>query len=391
MTPCHHLLSVWNPSYSADVLDAHLNILLKWAREYADGRAERDDVYVWWAKIRSRNRYGQLPHHRQILALDEQAGAGTETHLYLTDYSSLYVAQVGEITDDDVRVTAGELDHMPPYYKDHPIDFWFRLFDMRLLITDEPIEVIAELKKLRNTAYHDRPVSLYGGMVSLPLIVSRDPPARWFSDNETLIEGQVWAERAAEYRGDAARMSRELRDNLIGRELWPRLEPGTRSFLASAEAVFRTHRDDPTFDLSGVAISYAKAVETELNALLFPAIQRVVAKKPRHEREVRVGEKLLDLGGVVPHQTLGTIKNLLKHEPVVRGAVGDALRHDRSWLLDIVTRELDPILKLRNPGAHSEVTSASELEVIRRTIMGIGREGLLGRVAYARMRTIPSS
>ena len=101
-----------------------------------------------------------------------------------------------------------------------------------------------------------------------------------------------------------------------------------------------------------------------------------------------MGEKLLDLGGVVPHQTLGTIKNLLKHEPVVRGAVGDALRHDRSWLLDIVTRELDPILKLRNPGAHSEVTSASELEVTRRTIIGVGREGLLDRIAHVRMRAI---
>ena len=390
MTPSHHLLSVWNPSYSADVLDAHLNILLKWAKEYTDGRAELDEVYVWWAKIRSKNRDGQLSHHRQILALDEQASAGTETHLYLTDYSSLYVAQVGEITDDDVRVAEDELEHMPAYYKDHPIDFWFRLFDLRRLITEEPIEVIAELKKLRNTAYHDRPVSLYGGMVSLPLIVFRDLPARWFSDNDSLIEGRIWAERAAEYRGDAARMSRDLRDNLIGRELWPRLEAGTRSFLASAEVVFRAHRDDPAFDLSGAAISYAKAVETELNALLFPAIRGVVAKKPPHEREVRLEGKLLDLSGVVPHQTLGMIKNLLKHEPIVRGAVGEALRHDRSWLLDILTRELDLILEIRNPGAHSETTSASELEVIRRTIMGVGREGLLGRMAYARMRKVPS-
>lgn len=388
MTANHHLLSVWNPSYSADVLDAHLSILLRWVRECADGQAERDDVYVWWAKIRSKNRDGQLPHHREVLALDKQASAGTETHLYLTDYSSLYVAEVGEITDEDVRVTAGELDHMPLYYKDHAIDFWFRLFDMRRLITEEPIEVIAELKKLRNTSYHDRPVSLYGGMISLPLIVFRDEPARWFSDNDTLIEGRLWAERAAEYRGDAARISRELRDNLIGREIWPRLEPGTRSFLASAEAVFRAHRDDPTFDLSGVAISYAKALETELNALLFPAIRRVVAEKPPHEREVRVTGQLLNLGGMVPHQTLGTIKNLLEHESIVRGTLGKALRQDRSWLLDMLIRELEPILELRNSGAHSKTTFASELEAARRTIMGIGREGLLDRIARARMRAL---
>jgi hypothetical protein len=51
MTPCHHLLSVWNSFCQANILDSHLNILLKWAREYAD---DRDDVYVWWAKIRSK-------------------------------------------------------------------------------------------------------------------------------------------------------------------------------------------------------------------------------------------------------------------------------------------------------------------------------------------------
>jgi len=38
-----------------------------------------------------------------VTALDAQARAGVETHLYLTDYRSLYVAEVGEITDDDVR------------------------------------------------------------------------------------------------------------------------------------------------------------------------------------------------------------------------------------------------------------------------------------------------
>ena len=389
MESTHHLLSVWNPSYSGDILDAHLSVLLKWARKYADGQAQRDDVYIWWAKIRSKNRVGPLPHHSQVLALDEQVSGGTETHLYLTDYSSLYVAQIGEITDDDVRAEVGESEHMPSYYRDHAVDFWFRLFDLRRLISEEPIEVISELQKLKNTQYHDRPVSLYGGMVTPPLIVYRDPPARWFSDNALLTEGKLWAERAAEHRGDAARISRELRDNLIGRELWPWLEAGTRSFLASAEAVFRAHRDEPSFDLSGAAISYSKAVETELNALLFPAIRRILESKPPLEREIHVEGRLIDLGGEVPHQTLGTIKNLLQHEAVVRGAVGRALTSERSWMLDVLTRELDAIIDLRNAGAHSETTSSVELEAIRRTILGIGREGLLGRMAYARMRTVP--
>ena len=34
-------------------------------------------------------------------------------------------------------------------------------------------------------------------------------------------EGRLWAERAAEYRSEAERMSREFRDNLFGREAAP--------------------------------------------------------------------------------------------------------------------------------------------------------------------------
>jgi hypothetical protein len=117
----HHLLTLWNPSYTGDALDAHLTVLLKWAEEHAHGRADPEDAYVWWGKIRSKNRDGRLPHHAEVLALDEQVQAGAETHLYLTDYRSLYVAHVGEITDDDVRTDAGELEHMPGYYEGHPV------------------------------------------------------------------------------------------------------------------------------------------------------------------------------------------------------------------------------------------------------------------------------
>jgi hypothetical protein len=381
-----HLLTLWNPSYTGDALDAHLTVLLRWAEEHAHGRADPEDAYVWWGKIRSKNRDGRLPHHADVLALDEQVQAGAETHLYLTDYRSLYVAHVGEITDDDVRTDAGELEHMPGYYEGHPVDFWFRLFDLRRVVTGDTMEVIDELRKLRNVGYHDRPVSLYGGMVDLPLIVHRDPAVFWFADTEALNEGRLWADRAAAGRSDGERMSRELRDNLFGRELWPLLEPATRSFLASAEAIFRAHRDDPGFDLSGAAVSYAKAVETELNALLFPALRRVLEKKPIHEREIREDGRLIDLAGMVSHQTLGSLKHLLEHSDLVQAAARIAMPHDHSWVVGMLPRELDHIIDLRNAGAHSDVTSASQLQAVRRRVLGIGSQGLIEQLTRARLR-----
>jgi len=110
--------------------------------------------------------------------------------------------------------------------------------------------------------------SLYGGITDLPLIVTHSAPRSWFGDRAALLESRLWAERDAGYRGQTERMAAELRDNVVGRTLWAALDPGSRLFLASAEAVFRAHRDDPAFDFAAPAVEYAKAVEVEVNALL---------------------------------------------------------------------------------------------------------------------------
>jgi hypothetical protein len=45
---------------------------------------------------------------------------------------------------------------------------------------------------------------------------------------DVVTDGQLWAQREAERRGEAERMARELRDNLLGPEVWGALEPATR-------------------------------------------------------------------------------------------------------------------------------------------------------------------
>ena len=39
-----------------------------------------------------------MPHADDILAIQDQIEGGVETHLYLTDYRSLYMAELDEIT-----------------------------------------------------------------------------------------------------------------------------------------------------------------------------------------------------------------------------------------------------------------------------------------------------
>lgn len=382
-----HLVTVWNPSYASDAMDEHLRVLLDWARRYQDGKADADEVHVWWAKLRSPNRVGPLDHSPDVLAIQEQIVSGFETHLYLTDYRSLYVARLEEVTDDDVAGDfPDERQNMPAYYVDRQADFWFRLGDIRRLVANDTPAVIEQLGKLRNVRYHDRPVSLYGGIVDLPLIVWSEEEPAWFADTNALLDGRRWVEYEAEYRGETERMAQELRDNLLGTAVWSRLEPTSRSFLASAEAVFRARRHDPQFDFSGPAVEYVKAVETELNQLIFPALKRVLKGRQPAQREVRGREGRLDLGSRVPHQSLGALKALLEKEELVRRNLEPAIGYDVRWLLGELPSRIGPLLERRNPGAHSEVLTRDAAVAIREQVLGVGHEGLLVQIARIKMR-----
>ena len=96
-------------------------------------------------------------HLRSPRELSDFKQSEHEICLYLTDYRSLYVAHVGEITADDPRDDDDEL-HIPPIYrpKDIHCDCWFRIWDIRRLVSDDTLAVVTELRKLRNTAYHDK-------------------------------------------------------------------------------------------------------------------------------------------------------------------------------------------------------------------------------------------
>jgi hypothetical protein len=382
-----HLLSVWNPSYADDAMDRHLEVLLLWASREAQGEVDDEDVYVWWAKLRSPNRDEPLAHRDEVLALQEQIDAGVETHLYLTDYRSLYAGHLVEVTARDVPGDApSELGHMPAYYKGREVDCWFRLADVRRLIAGDGPATNEELRNLLNVRYHHRPVSIYGGMVELPLVVERQDGASWFADSEELTGGRRWVVRDSELRGETERLSAELRDNLLGQEIWEALHPTSRTFLTTGEAVFRSRRDDPGFDFSPTAVEYCKAIETELNAAIFPAVQPIMAQKPPAERVIEDRDTTIDLARSVPRLTIGSVRHLLLHRPELKQAVQEAFpSRDAAWLTATLPDELEPLLALRNPAAHEERITRGRIAEWRQKILGIGCEGLLVRIVRIKL------
>lgn len=389
MSEARHLLTVWNPYYCADALDQHIRILLDWEQRARRGEAKAEDVYVWWAKVRSPRRPTPLDHMEQILDLNDQADRGVETHLYVTEYRSLYVGWMDGIVCDNLRERESEKNHMPDYYREAtwPVDCWMKLRDLRCIIADDTAEACLEMGKLLNTRYDDKPVSIYGGMVDVPLIVRRKNPRSWFAGREEMTGGDLWARADAENRGESSRLAKELRENLFGAEIWQGMEPESRRFLSAGEAVYRTRKEDPRFDFSPAMVEYAKAVETELNALLFPTIARKLADEPPAKRIITSDKRPeIDLGVPRRGESIGSIQHLLKNSSIFQHAVHAALPHDARWLIETLPSEMNDLRHYRNTAAHHLSLARKDVDTLRGKVLGIGCEGLIVKVVKGKGR-----
>lgn len=389
-TETRHLVTVWNPTLGTDTMEAHLELLLELMTRYRGGEIGEDEVYVWWGKIRSPNRMQPLPHLPDILRLDEEQLGGfsadgvveRETHLYLTDYRSLYVAHIGEITADDVRLEDEDpTAHIPALYHQPGVecDCWFRLFDIRRVVHDDTLEVVRQLQQLRNVRYHDRPVSIYGGMTDLPLIVRRPDGVRWFDfpTRQRLIDGRFWAEVDAELSGVREVMA-SLRDDVLGEVAWEGLVPAARLFVASAEKLFREHRDDPAFDFSPVVINLCKAYE----AHLFETFCAMRDRVPPDTWFVNVDGSSRHLVDEGPF-SVGQLAHALIHD----GALASALCHvlgNGQWVATSLGYILNELAKTRNPGAHTKRLPREVAKRLRDRHLGVGQRGALVDLAMVR-------
>lgn len=380
-----HLVTVWNPLYTRDV-DQHFALLRDWARRYEERHASDEDLYVWWGKVRSPNRQQPMVRADDVRALGQalNGDGAPETHLYVTDYRSLYVGELTAIHEG--ALPASERDHVPAYYRDGNLtcDFWFRLADLRRLIGDDLPAVAAELTKLRNVHYHDRPVSLYGGMVDLPLVVTRPDGAVLFDPDErdATTGDRLWVEYDAEVGSGIAALERDLRDNLLGDSTWSALEWSARTSVANAERIFRGHRDERGFDFSPVVLGLAKALEIQCNAVL----RRAAARLTPPVRTVTADSGRVDLA-TARGLSLGALARAVGGERDLATALAAQLENG-AWFTTQLPPILDALREVRNSAAHGARVSADVATHWRTQILGVGSRGHLVDLAAVKLRRL---
>jgi hypothetical protein len=364
-------------------MDEHLAVLLRQAAAQRT-HATDDDPYVWWGRVHSINRRSDLPHLESIRAIESSLDAedAPETHLYLTDYRSLYVAQLAEIHRGPLRQS--ETDHVPAYYATDRLacDFWFKLWDIRRLVVDDLPETIEQLKKLRNVHYHDQPVSLYGGMVNLPLVVTRPDALTFFEPDERDLatDDDLWAQFDASIGAQVASVERSLRFDLLGEMAWNAFDPTVRSFIATAEKIYRDHRSDLAFDFSSVLGSFSKALEVHVGGLLRAAC----AKMPPLIRRMNVDGKSVDLAQERA-LSLQSLIHALGRDEERRKVLVDSLVNGQ-WLTGPFVAVLGQFREVRNAGIHEKRIDESTARQWRNSLLGVGTEGHLVQLAKVKPR-----
>ena len=379
-----HLLTVWNPLYTSDV-DQHFALLLDWAHRADEKKAKPEDIYVWWGKVKSPNRQQPLEHRDDILAfaktLDPQDRA--EANLYVTDYRSLYVAELLDI--EEGTLPPDEQAHVPAYYgaKELKCDFWFMVGDFRRLVIDDLPLVAAELQRLHNVHYHDKPVSIYGGIRELPLLVTRPDGTEFFraDEREAVTGGKLWLEWEQEHGAGLSAVQADLRDNVLGENVWNALEWTARTSLAQGERLYRDHRNEPGYDFSDVILSFAKALEVQVSRVLRDGASKLAPAV----RTVSLNDRQVDLVGA-RGLTLGQMARAIGGERELAAGLTKALENG-AWFTGQLPAILDDLTEVRNAAAHSDGQVGRDVATRwRNRLLGVGSHGDIAQLAAVRLK-----
>jgi len=181
-------------------------------------------------------------------------------------------------------------------------------------------------------------------------------------------------------RAGAGQMQQELRENRFGNEAWSALDPAARSFIATAEKLFRDHRNDAAFDLSAVIVNLAKAMEVQVNAVLRAAMRGADARV----RDENVEGRTRDLSREGSF-SLGQLARIIGGD---RSRVEYLKRRlaNGDWFASSLPPILEDLTRYRNPAAHGEGVAREDIVRWRNALIGVGSKGELLQLAQVRVK-----
>ncbi|VDH01842.1 ATP-binding protein [Helicobacter pametensis] len=345
-----NLLILFNPYYQKDVIDSHIAIL-------------KDRGAVGFGKIRS-SLASLSPTNEMDWKVLSSVSYSSPLQLFLTDYSSLFVAKVVSVKEEIDASLA------PSYYQEKGlnVEAWFVIVDIIELVHKD-FEKIRDLflPNFTTPDYGNHTYAIYGNSYRYPLKLEMKNEIDYFASGHFFYFNIY---KTQEFLS--------IRDNLLSYvfgEAGYRLHPESLENLVFAEMEFEKNKEDKLYDFSGVAIKYGKAVEMEAY-LFFKTLFFFLVQGDKEILEIVFevqGRKysIADLQEFRPN--LGTYKFLL-HNPLISQGIE---KNNLKWMTSGIFSNLSIVQKIRNEAAHGEKTSFEEICELRNSVLGIGKNRVI--------------
>lgn len=354
-----NLLILFNPYYQKDAIDSHITVL-------------KDKGVVGFGKIKSSLSTLSSPKELDWESLSSISPT-SPLQLFLTDYSSLFVAKVVEVKKEIDPSIA------PNYYQEKGlnVEAWFVVVDIIELVHKD-FEKIRDLFLANFTTpdYGNYTYAIYGNSYRYPLKVVMKNEIDYFASDE-LFYPNIY--KSQEFLA----VKNNLLSYVFG-EAGYRLHPESLENLVFAEMEFEKNKEDKFYDFTGVAMRYGKVVEMETYWFFYFFLNLLM------QREKKVGDvdflvygkkvKVSDFRGVYPG--LGSYKVLLANSTVAK-AIRD---YQFKWASKDIVDNLTMIQKIRNRAAHKEKIFLDEIKKARKAILGIGEVRIVHDFLYKRLK-----
>lgn len=354
-----NIVILYNPYYQKDVIEQHLEIL-------------KDKGSVAFGKVRSKLRDYDSPNKEELEKIYMEVSIRNPLQLFLTDYNSIYVANVVSVKSDKTKLIKA-----PKYYEELDVEKWFIFDDLRLLANND-FQLIRDniLSNFLATNYNNHTYAVYGNNYVYPMQVSMKKEINYFEKEEDEFKYFTNIFKSEEQ----INIKQNIIDFNFGIKRFYSLSPNTQDNLVNAELEFFQNRNNSLYDFSSVVIKYSKSLELELYVFMKKLFEYLMYKET-NLKSFKYSVQGIDykLEDILLHKAnYATYKYLIKSYEI-KNAIYEHIDNSKLkfFILHDIIYHISKMQDIRNESVHGKSASLLDCKEIRKNIMGIGKSSII--------------
>ncbi|WP_066163894.1 HP0729 family protein, partial [Aliarcobacter cryaerophilus] len=368
-----NLIILYNPYYEKDVIEQHLKVLI-------------ENKKVAFGKVRSKLKNIEHNFQDDLENIYKSVDSNNYLQLFLTDYSSIYVAKVVKITNEDLY------DLAPAYYKEKnlEVETWFLIEDICELVRNDFEKTRDEiLANFTTVNFGNHTYGVYGSNYIYPLIVKQKEDRRFFEDLEEDFKYYIDIFKSPKYLA----IKQNLMDFCFSSKYIFSIHPESLTNIISAEIEFDENKSDITYDFTSVVIKYSKTMEKEIY-LFIKELFKILIKNSNDVANIQYAVNGINysMPDILIHKpNLGTYKFLIKSN-IVENAIKGSFEEETIYLFirKKLTSYINFLQNIRNEVVHGDMATKDDANTLRNKILGVADDSILTDILKYKKKILES-